>query len=224
MDRPGQSQRAVLEDHFDALRMVRAAGVLFLILVIAALAVQIGLYCAVRFGGVLAGLPGSPACPAAPATAPTAPPAGAETAACAETWGPVIEILAPMCRIVGLVAACLLALTYFIGMNVCLAGRLGGATGTTSAFFWSMLLVGLLFPWQRLLPPGGAWTWGVFCDFAELQQVAALKPMGLVDNILHYARYLGYPGLAILVALLAGLRFGSGYRTAGRQFEAAKAE
>jgi hypothetical protein len=224
MDRPGQSHRAVLEDHFDALRMVRAAGVLFLILVIVALAVQIGLYCAVRFGGVLAGSPGSPACPVATATAPTAPPPGAKTAHRAETWGPVVEILAPMCRIVGLVAACLLALTYFIGMNVCLAGRLSGASGTTSAFFWSMLLVGLLFPWQRLFPPAGVCTWGVFCDFAELQHVAVVKPAGLVDHILHYARYLGYPGLAILIALLAGLRFGCGYHTAGRQFEAAKAE
>jgi hypothetical protein len=129
-----------------------------------------------------------------------------------------------MCGIVGLVAACLLALIYFIGMNVCLAGRLGGATGTTSAFFWSMLLVGLLIPWQRLLPPGGAWTWTVFCDFAELQQVAVAQPTALVDHVLHYARYLGAPGLTILIALLAGLRFGSGYRTAGRQFEAAKAE
>ena len=225
MDRPSPSQRAVLEDHLDALRSVRAAGLLFLFLLIAALVLEIGFYCAVRFGDVLAGLPAPPTCRAS--TAPTALPPVAEPSARAQTWGQAIEVLAPVYRVVGLVAACLLALTYFIGMNVCLAGRLGGAGGTTSAFFWSVLLVGLLFPWQHLLATRGVWASGVFYGFAYLtylQQVAAVRPTGLVDNVLQHARYLGYPGLTILIALLAGLRFGCGYRMARQQFDAAKSE
>ncbi|HUW81433.1 MAG TPA: hypothetical protein VMZ31_01405 [Phycisphaerae bacterium] len=222
MERSNESQVAGLLDHLDALGSVRAAHAVFFLLILLALLTQIVLYCAVRFEGVLTAEGGGPV--AATATTQAARPSDAVDSDSTVAWRQAIAVLVPLSRFLGLIAACLLVISYFIGLNVCLAGRLGGARGMTSAFFWSVLLLALLFPWQHLLLGATVQVPGVFYSFEDLQQLASSSPSGMIANIEHYTRYLGYPVLAILIALVACLRFVRASRDIRRRIESAEKE
>ena len=222
MERSNESQVAGLLDHLDALGSVRAAHAVFFLLVLLALLTQIVLYCAVRFEGVKTPEGGEPAAAVAPTQV-----AGSCDAAEPEStaaWRQAIAVLVPLSRFLGLVAACLLIISYLIGLNICLAGRLGGARGLTSAFFWSVLLLALLFPWQHLLLGATVQVPGVFYSFGDLQELAVAAPSGMIANLEHYTRYLGYPVLAILIALVACLRFTRANRDIRRRIESADKE
>ena len=222
MERSNESQVAGLLDHLDALGSVRAAHAVFFLLILLALLTQVVLYCAVRFEGVLTAEGGEPV--AVTATTQAAGPSDAVDSDSTVAWRQAIAVLVPLSRFLGLIAACLLVISYFIGLNVCLAGRLGGARGMTSAFFWSVLLLALLFPWQHLLLGATVQVPGVFYSFDDLQQLAAATPSGMIANLEHYTRYLGYPVLAILIALVACLRFVRASRDIRRRIESAKKE
>ena len=223
MERSNESQVAGLLDHLDALGSVRAAHAVFFLLILLALLTQIVLYCAVRFEGVLAVEGGEPTV-AAQVTTHTAYPSEPAASGRTYAWRQAIVVLVPLSRFLGLVAACLLVISYLIGLNVSLAGRLGGARGMTSAFFWSVLLLALLFPWQHLLLGARVQVPGVFYSFDDLQQLAAAAPSGMIANLEHYTRYLGYPLLAILIALVACLRFVRASRDIRRRIESAEKE
>ncbi len=219
MDQANQSKATGSQDHFDALRSIGAARAMFLLLVVLALLVHIGLYCAVKFGRVTTVAPveqqpttTQPITAAQTVATTTAPAKQAERSAAA--WRRAIQILIPLSRFVGMVAAVLLGASYFLAVNVCLVGRLGGAGGVTAAFFWSVLLVVLLFPWQHLLAGPGVNVPGAFFSYAEIESVPDLVLEGALGQTAHYARYLGYPILAILIALVASMRFCRAYRIA----------
>jgi hypothetical protein len=222
MERSNESQVAGLLDHLDALGSVRAAHAVFFLLILLALLTQIVLYCAVRFEGVLTAEGGEPV--VATATTQAAGLSDAVDSDSTVAWRQAIAVLIPLSRFLGLIAACLLVVSYFIGLNVCLAGRLGGARGMTSAFFWSVLLLALLFPWQHLLLGATVQVPGVFYSFDNLQQLAAAAPSGMIANLEHYTRYLGYPVLAIRIALVACLRFVRASRDIRRRIESTEKE
>ncbi|MFQ6047801.1 MAG: hypothetical protein ACE5K7_00370 [Phycisphaerae bacterium] len=219
MERPSSPGEVELTDHLEALGSVRTGRSVFAILVLLALLSQMGSYCAVRFGRVLAVQPSAAAGPATQAAA-----APAEPTRQAVAWQQTIRMLVPLAQFVGLVSALLLAVSLLVGLNVSLAGRLGGAGRMTSAFFWSVLLLALLFPWQQLLAGGAMPVPGVFYGMAELERVAQSRAMSLAESIAEYARYLAYPVLAVLIGLLASVRFGRGCQAAEQRLRPAGPE
>ncbi len=220
-------------DYIDAMRSVRCAKNITWLLIFVALALQIGAFITMQFTTMLDPIktpaaasfapPAAEATPApatVPATAPaavvraTTQPAAANAADQARMIEGVLYWALPIAKMAAPLLALLLSLTLLLGVLMILAGRLGGARGMVSAFFWSLILLVLLVPWQAMLP--GATIWGVFSDLGEMEaHVARFKAAwgGHETAILtHYLRFLALPGLALLVWLIAGLKFACGYR------------
>jgi len=125
----------------------------------------------------------------------------------------------PLAQFAGLAASVLLIMTYVIGVNVCLGGRMGGVCYATSALFWSIVLVALLFPWRRLVPGMTLELPDAFFDMEQLRR-GLQDPLGsTLSSVLHYGRFLGCPILAFLAASVSSVRFGQACRQVKRAVE-----
>jgi hypothetical protein len=123
-----------------------------------------------------------------------------------------ILIFLTIARFAGLAAAGLLVLTCLIAVNICLAGRMGGISDATSAFFWSIVLIALLFPWRHLIPGESIELPDAFFDLEQLRQGLAAPLTTVFENVRHYGRFIGCPALAILVSIVSGVRLSLAYR------------
>jgi hypothetical protein len=208
------------EPYRAAFATVRAAKNWFWWLVLAAVVVQLGAFVAVRFAGVVdqagpiakivadrqAGdRPGRPV-----ATAPAA-----EASGTAELWHQVLHWVLPGTKFLAVAAGALLALTLLVGTMLALTGRTGGVAGLTSALFWSLVLLAALIPWQQVL--GGPFVSGAMHNFGELRDRTAevtwgAQGVGPATRVLYYARFVAYPLLAVVLALVVQAKFARGYR------------
>ena len=90
---------------------------------------------------------------------------------------------------VGVAVGSLYVLTLLVGLKISLAGRLEGAAGLTKGFFWSLLFLAILLPWQSILVHrvAGAETPmlrtlpGVLYGFDELKQTMSPHKCELKD-------------------------------------------
>lgn len=122
----------------------------------------------------------------------------------------------PLTKTIGLVSAGALMLALMFAAKISLVDRLGGAAGLVGAFFWSLLLLAMVTPWQDLV--NSVWAWGALTD--SLSLIAAVSDVragwtingpGTISRGLHYGRMLGYPGAAVLVLIIIQWRFARGY-------------
>jgi len=125
----------------------------------------------------------------------------------------------PLAQFAGLAASVLLIMTYLIGVNVCLGGRMGGVCYATSALFWSIVLVALLFPWRHLVPGMTLELPDAFFDMDQLRGGLEDPLESTLSYVLHYGRFLGCPILAFLAASVSSVRFGQACRQVKRAVE-----
>lgn len=199
------SRLAEMQDYLEALRSVRFARRIFVVLVLLSLLLQVALYLTIRFWDVQALellLMGSAAQPAADAEA-------------IGFWQFALGFGLPLAHFVGACAAFLLAIACLLAVNVSLSGRLGGAQPSICSFFWAVLLLAMLVPWQQIVPVTQVPS--VFYSLGDLQHVAAFQPQIALDTIAHYIRYLGYPVLGFLVLLASSVAAGRSYRQAAER-------
>ncbi len=130
-----------------------------------------------------------------------------------------LAVFLPVARFAGLAAGVLLILTYLVGINICLGGRMGGICHATSAFFWSIVLVALLFPWRDLVPGTTIELPDAFFGLEQLRQGLDNLPYDALSAVLHYGRFFGCPILALLAGVVSGVRFGMGYRQVRKAVE-----
>ena len=214
-----------LQDHFAALGSIRAARGVFLLILVLSLLVHLGAYSAAKWGGILRPLEVIQqrlAMPTTvPATAPATKPAfDADAAGKFSNWYYLTELMLPLAEFLGQVSCALLTVAFLFATLVALSGGLGGVRGSIAAFFWTLVLLAMLFPWSRWLGGEGDLIQvpGVYYTFAELRNI----PTGFhtqLAEVLHYVRYLGYPLLALLIALTGNARFARGYRLVQRHLE-----
>jgi len=212
-------ERENYEDYSGAINAIRAARSIFVLLLVLSLLTHAGAYSMARWTDVLNG-------PGAAAADVTTPAAGEESAAensvrQAERALAAIELGLPLTEFIGQVSCVALLLCYLLGANICLSGRLGGVRGSIAAFFWMLVLLALVFPWDRWLGPlrGQVQVPGVYLTSGEVESI----PTGFasqIAEILHYVRFLGYPLLVFLIAIVADRRCARGFRLAQRQVEA----
>lgn len=208
-----------LQDYSAALKTIRAARGVFLLILILSLLLHIGAYSAAHWGGVLAPLPEMEEQLATATDASTVTP-DAETAKTFSNWYHSMSLLLPLTEFLGEVSCGLLTLSFLFSALVCLSGGLGGVRGNIAAFFWILVLMALLFPWGRWLgsAPNTVQIPGVYFTFDELCRLPAEFHTRL-DQVLHYLRYLGYPLLALLIAFTGDRRYSRGYRLVQRHVE-----
>lgn len=146
--------------------------------------------------------------------------------------------------VLGMALIIVLAVVLLLTAVIMLVGRLIGVSHVTSAFVWCVLLAALLFPWQSLLnsgsqPLGGAGL-GATSTSADLEQAAYTSPPvkdqklpGVLftwteverdarfetshfnaETVLHWARFVAWPVVAMLLLLTIHVKSGRGLRFA----------
>ena len=111
---------------------------------------------------------------------------------------------------------CVLLLVALQGMSLLtvLAGRIGDAGYMASGLAWSLVLAALVMPWNLAFGP--AFMPGVLFLRPELADATAAvtwgAPANWTDAAWYWARYAGYPIVAVLVWLLVQLKFAAGMR------------
>ena len=199
------NQIDAMEIH-DALRTVRAAKCWLVGIVILALLVQLAGFVLVDCVRIV-----EPA--SLIAIQGTSAAANDRDAVIAETikWGLAAS------KFVALVTASLLCLTVLFSVKLSLLGRIGGPAGFLGAFYWSLLLLMALVPWQDVLHSaiacGATFNLGQLTDMASsARSTWDAKDPSVVKQAFYYARFVGYPVLAILMTLVVMIRFSRGYR------------
>lgn len=114
--------------------------------------------------------------------------------------------LVVICNFFVLTGTVLYSLTLLMCLKISLTGRLGGLNHISRAFFISLFLLVLVFPWQRLLPGvliGSMWTPGeLLCGGWDKANASAFW------KVLFYLRFTGLWFAAVWLLFWAQLRTG----------------
>ncbi|MCD4699360.1 MAG: hypothetical protein K8R91_02160 [Phycisphaerae bacterium] len=210
------------EEYRAALGTVRRAKNCLCWLIALSIIIQMVVFVSVRFIGVIDDAPQlADKIPARTDQATTAPTSAAvtadETDGAAWIWHKALIWVLPVTKFIAMVAGVLLALTMLTAVQMSLLGRTGGAAGFTSGFFWSLLLLVFLIPWQQIV--GSAFACGVLYNLGDLTDWTARVAWGaenvsITKQIFYYDRFLGYPVFVILLCLVVQVKFSRGWRQA----------
>jgi hypothetical protein len=128
-------------------------------------------------------------------------------------WRQIFDWAMPASMFLCLTAGLLLALVLLLCVALSLLARTGGIEGFLGAFFWALLLWVLLIPWQQAfwgrLLLGVPYTLGDLVDATRRVIFTPRQPMW--EHIMYYARYVGFPLLAILMLGIIQGKFARGY-------------
>jgi len=108
-----------------------------------------------------------------------------------------------LCDFVLIIASALYCLSLLFAFKVSLLGRLGGINHICRAFYLSVLMIVLLFPWQVLFSPVVS---GAMFTPSELIKAGSVEAGNVFSAIFHYLRFTGYWFLVLMVAVCAQLR------------------
>jgi len=114
----------------------------------------------------------------------------------------------------GVTLSIVLSFVLLLIVGIMLVGRLIGVARLISAYVWCLVLIVLLFPWQAFLNdqsfnktdfkiPGVLYTWD------ELRQSAHFANE-LPEGMLKWARFVGFPMLGVVLALLIQVKSNRG--------------
>ena len=213
-----QPALATAADYADALLTARRFKSVLFFVVLVALLVQITLFFLARYDV----LPVTTAASAAAdATTSTTQPASLN--------GPLLlQYLTIAGTFLGFGATIVLSLVLLLIAAIMLVGRLIGVGRITSAFLWCIVLLVMLFPWQAVysnaaLRPDGTTAIndfripGVLYTWAEISHpTLGAKFSGDAGHVayLRWARFVGFPVVAVLVLLTVQLTSGRALRQA----------
>jgi hypothetical protein len=129
-----------------------------------------------------------------------------------------------LCGYLGLVTTIVYAVLLLLILNIMVVGRLLGTGKLTAAFVWCVLLGVILFPWQAFLNNAGLQAGdfkipGVLYVWAELVEHARFKvregdKILWAEAILKWARFVGFPLVAILIDVMIQAKSVKGLRRA----------
>jgi hypothetical protein len=204
-------------EYSEAMRSVRAAKNIFWWLIILAVVVQIAIFVLMAFGGVLDALPEARLTATQSARGPaTSPSPEAQDNAC--RWRTTFTIVLAVTEFMAMAMGILLALSLLLAVNVALTGRLGGLSLLISAFFWSLVLLLLaLIPWGHVFKqsvlPGALFRYEDLCRATcYVRGSWGAVDVTWTERLFYYGRFLAYPVLVVLIALLVDLKFCRGCR------------
>lgn len=210
-----QSAIATAADYADAMMSARRAKNWLFLLLLLALLGQLAIFFLVRYDVVKLHRPTTEV-----AVATTAPSAAvvADVLTPTSSAGTLIRYFVGLTDFLGIILTAILAVVLLLLVLIMLVGRLIGVAKVTSALIWCVVLGILLFPWQAFLNwqqlsdgfrlPGVLYTW------MELIQPRVLASLPLDQAILLWARFVGFPVLAIIILLALQAKSNRGLRLA----------
>lgn len=220
---------ATAADYADAMLVARRAKSTLVLLLLVALLAQLALFFTARYTDALFTPAGSVAAVAAsPATAPgvavelpATQPGGLAPGAVAprNKLVDLLHYVVGASGFLGVTLSIVLAFVLLLLVKIMLVGRLIGVARVTGAYCWCLLLVVLLFPWQAFLQshdfssrafmiPGVLYTWD------ELLAFARFPTDDLTQAILKWARFVGWPVVAVLMLMVIQVKSNRGLRQA----------
>jgi len=103
-----------------------------------------------------------------------------------------------MVNFVLILSAILYCLTMLFLLKISLTGRLGGINHIARAFFFSLIILVLILPWQRFFPGVVA---GVIYTPEELLNACASQTTDMLGDIMLYLRYVVFWALTVLLLI-----------------------
>ncbi len=116
-----------------------------------------------------------------------------------------IKLAIPFSNYIVSIASILYCLSLLVGIQLAIAGRLGGYASAGKAFFISLVLAVLVLPWQPLVTPNMVGTLYSY-DYLIQHYILHQNSENLVVDVLYYGRFTGFWFLSILLLLSAQLR------------------
>jgi hypothetical protein len=96
-------------------------------------------------------------------------------------------------------------------------GRLGGINHISRAFFWSLILLALIVPWQVVF---GGWLFGVAFEPGGLvRRLGEYESASVFGKGLYWYRYVGHWAIALLCLIFAQIRTGRWSRAMLKRLE-----
>lgn len=210
---------ATAADYADAMLVARRAKSVLVLILLLALLLQIGLFFAARYSDVIF-KPADLVATSQPIEPVAFTPAVASTPLKASSkWLDMVHYLVGLSGFLGVALSIVLSLVLFLLVKIMLVGRLIGVARVTSAYVWSLVLIVLLFPWQAFLSshdftsrefmlPGVLYTWD------ELLRFARFSTDDLPASVLKWAKFVGFPVLAVLMLMVIQIKSNRGLRQA----------
>ena len=225
----GTAAVATQADYADAvLTARRAKNTLFLLLLLFLLA-QLTIFFLVwsdviKVGGTARETPAMTADqPVVPGADITTPPAAATRPADA-TGSAWAHYGIAATTFLGMVFALMLTFVLLVLLLVLLNSRALGVAGVTSAFIWMLLLLIILFPYYALLNygnlatanfrvPGVLYTWQELLSYGHFKSDFSSTSLA-AETVLRWARFVGYPLVALILLLAVQVKSGRGLKLA----------
>ena len=202
----GHVDRELLGDYVSALKTIRSVRGAIVLLLILSLLIPLACFGGVQWGKIRQ-----------PATATAADLASDDGAPVEDAFGISENRLYTMAQqamrftpFVARLMTLMLIFVYLMTTNICLSGRLGGANDSIVSFFWAVLLMLLLIPWQSWIGAGEGVA--VFYDLDALINAHSSLCSEWLVRLAHYVRFLLFPFLGLLTVVVADIRFGRCYR------------
>jgi hypothetical protein len=199
-----QSPLVTAADYADALLTSRRARTCIFWLILIMLLGQLALFFAARYTAVLSRLE-----------------ATTQPAIASRISAEMLHYFVGLSTFLGVILAILMSVVLLLIINIMLVGRLVGLAHITGAFIWSLLLILLLFPWQGFLASGNITVDfripGVLYTWTELLRDARFgigETRDMPYLFLKWARFVGFPVVAILLLVYVQLRSRTGLRRA----------
>ena len=193
-----------LSQYKEAFASIKRARNVLGFLIALAIVMQMASFISVYFGGVIDAtqqLPGAQQ---------------AETSSSAQAWLQLLRFTMSGTMFITPILGALLVLTYLFAVKLVLLGRLDGLCALLSTFYWSLFLLALLVPWQRMF--NSTLVCGMPADLEELiRWTGRYKRSWRGGNppfwgqIAYFARFLAYPILVLTVWIVTQLKFARGY-------------
>jgi hypothetical protein len=198
---------ATAADYADAMYTARRFKSLLVLLVLVVLLIQLGLFFVARYTDYVI-----------PSPTTTQP---------ALKIGDLLQYLVGGCTFLGVIFTIVLSFVMLLIVNIMLVGRLIGVARTVSSYAWCLVLLVLLFPWQAFLSnatftdpnfkiPGVLYTWDELKQFAKF---GIGTPADGFLIFLNWARFVGFPVIAIMIVLRIQMKSNRGLRQAFGEVE-----
>ena len=198
-------EKTNLLQYAEAFASIKRARNVLSFLIAIAIVVQMASFIAVYFGGVI------------DSTHLSATTQQAETSSSAQTWLQFLRFAMSGTMFLAPILGSLLVLTFMFAVKIVLIGRLNGLCALLSGFYWSLFLLALLTPWQRMF--NSPFACGMAADLEELIRWTSFNKRSWLGSnpsvwgqIAYFARFLAYPLLVMMVWTVTQLKFGRGYR------------
>jgi len=220
------TQSVNLTEYVQAFKPVKRFKNLFLLLILVSVLFQVNSFILLEFTTVLetpkkaqsnenetegTPIPTDVATP--PTTLPATPSATPSAPTTAERYHKALHWALPITKFAALACGVLLVISLMFAGALSLLGRGSGTQQLIGAFFWSVILLGMLIPWQQVYSSSKAC--GALYSFMDLTQARDLFHLGqqtLADKVFFYGRFLAYPAAAFVVWLIVAFKFAGGYR------------